>query len=75
MGTQKKTKKVAKRGRGRPPLPPGERREAWFKIRVLPAELREIRKRAKASGQTLTDYAVSKMLDEKPAVSPTQVSK
>ena len=50
--TKKSAKKAPKRGR--PPLPPGARRDASIKLRLHPEERAELDAAAEAEGMTVT---------------------
>jgi hypothetical protein len=51
MSQQKKARKA-----GRPPLPKGQAKAAFLRIRVTPEELRAIESKSKATKQTMSDW-------------------
>ena len=58
------SKKVAKKApkRGRPPKPPGERRDVNTRLRLRPDEWRAIADAAEAAGETITGFMVAAAL-------------
>ena len=55
-------KKPKKRGRGRPPMPPGEKRDAELRIRLTPVERETLDKAAQARDKDTSTWARAELL-------------
>jgi predicted HicB family RNase H-like nuclease len=58
MSSQKKAKKA-----GRPPLPKGDARAAFLRIRVTPEELQDIKLEAKSKKKSVSEWIRKALYD------------